>query len=276
MLPGGAAKLMHYKAEKTTAYQNKIADILDWAKERNLSGVYYPVWGTCLGMEESLITEDGNNPEAMSLGVDDINTMHPLDLTPKYWQSPFFKHLPISRNLAIRTYKQPVFYYYHHDGLTTEHFTREGLGKEFNLLATSKAANGKEFVALMEAKSIPLYLTQFHPEKNQFEKREFSNQLDRSPGTLKLLSSFIWRFTGLIRKRSKVFTPKQIPELLHKYLSYKKVARNSPVKSFAKIYLLHNQKTTESFQGRHKGVMNIWVKLQQKLHKERMSLGNMM
>lgn len=223
-------------------------------------------------MEESLISLDRNNPTTMSLGVDDINTEHPLDLTPEYWQSSFFKGLPLSKKFQIKKYKEPIFYYFHHDGLTVEHFHKEKLDKEFNLLASSKAANGKVFVALMEGKNIPIYLTQFHPEKNQFEKIEYLNGLDRSPSTLKLLSSYIWRFTGLIRKKSKVFTPKEIPEVLHKYFSYKKSARNSPVKSFERIYLLHNQKTTESFRNKHKNVMNVWVKLRTKLDHEKMSL----
>jgi imidazoleglycerol phosphate synthase glutamine amidotransferase subunit HisH len=259
---------MRYKADTTTPYQNKITKIIDWAKARNQAGIYYPIWGTCLGMEESLISLDENDPNAMSLGINDINTEHPLDLTPAYWQSAFFKGLPISPALAKKVYKKKVFYYYHHEGLTFEHYQKENLEKEFNLLATSTAANGKRFVALMEGKDMPIYLTQFHPEKNQFEKIDHLNNLDRSSSTLRLMSSYMWRFIGLIKEQSKVPTPVQIPQNIHKYLSNEITPRNSPVKSYAKIYLLKNLKTVEPFLEKHKGVMRIWVGLKEQLRKE--------
>ena len=43
------------------------------------------------------------------------------------------------------------------------------LHKNFNLLATNWDADGKEYIALVEHKRLPIYASQFHPEKNAFE-----------------------------------------------------------------------------------------------------------
>ena len=43
------------------------------------------------------------------------------------------------------------------------------LHKNFNLLAVNWDASGQEYIALVEHKSLPIYASQFHPEKNGFE-----------------------------------------------------------------------------------------------------------
>jgi hypothetical protein len=78
----------------------------------------------------------------------------------------------------------------------------------------------------------------------------------------------MWRFIGLIKEHSKVPTPVQIPQNIRKYLSNEITPRNSPVKSYAKIYLLKNLKTEEPFLEKHKKVMRIWAGLKEQLRKE--------
>ena len=68
VLPGGAAELVDFdKKNKTTEYQNRIHKIIEWAKKRNETQ-YYPVWGTCLGFEEAVLSFAGNDGAALQNG----------------------------------------------------------------------------------------------------------------------------------------------------------------------------------------------------------------
>jgi gamma-glutamyl hydrolase len=49
------------------------------------------------------------------------------------------------------------------------------LSKNFNLLAVNWDAHGQEYIALVEHKKLPIYASQFHPEKNGFEWTTYEN-----------------------------------------------------------------------------------------------------
>jgi imidazoleglycerol phosphate synthase glutamine amidotransferase subunit HisH len=45
------------------------------------------------------------------------------------------------------------------------------LSSRLDIVGTSVAGNGKEYVAIVEHKTLPFYGVQFHPEKSQFETK---------------------------------------------------------------------------------------------------------
>jgi len=45
----------------------------------------------------------------------------------------------------------------------------------FNLISTNNDRKGREFISMVEGKSMPIYGSQWHPEKNQFEFGEYSD-----------------------------------------------------------------------------------------------------
>jgi len=56
VLPGGGAELVEFHGinpRKITKYQNRLAQIINWVKKENDKGNFFPVWGTCLGMQEA-------------------------------------------------------------------------------------------------------------------------------------------------------------------------------------------------------------------------------
>jgi len=58
----------------------------------------------------------------------------------------------------------------HSFGVTPQAYTSHPkLSAFFNVLATNFDRQGKEFVSLVEGKKYPVYASQFHPEKNNFE-----------------------------------------------------------------------------------------------------------
>lgn len=93
VLPGGAVELVHFKQKsRTTPYQDKLHKILAWTRRYNDAGNYYPVWGTCLGMEELLISFNKNGGDALEDGFDDHKGYHAVKLNKDFWKSKFFSN----------------------------------------------------------------------------------------------------------------------------------------------------------------------------------------
>ena len=60
----------------------------------------------------------------------------------------------------------------HHYGIWVDHFDQTpSLTSFYEVLATNQDRNGDQFVSTIEAKNYPIYGTQWHPEKNDFEWR---------------------------------------------------------------------------------------------------------
>lgn len=85
-------------------------------------------------------------------------------------------------------------------------------------MANSVADNGKKFVAAFEDRKYPFFSTQFHPEKEQWEKRmnRYVN-LDRSKSAVDVASGFIIELAEL----SRIERNYEIGELDAKAAAYK-------------------------------------------------------
>jgi gamma-glutamyl hydrolase len=194
-LPGGAAELVDFKNDnKPTPYMERIHKIVNYAKDRNDKGSYFPIWGTCLGFEELMVSSAGLKGTTLQDGFDDKAKYHPVILRDVYWKSNFFGTLNevVPKETQEAVYSKPIAYYYHSEGISVEHMKKFGeLNSSVRVLATSRNDKGKEFVAIAESTKYPFWFTQFHPEKHQFEKRRSYSTMDRSPKTIQLMSGYI-------------------------------------------------------------------------------------
>jgi len=240
VLPGGAAELVDAKNNnQTTEYQNRLHSIINWAKKENKEGRYYPVWGTCLGFEELVISFSGNDGKALQDGFNDQAKYHPVELYSDFWKSEFFGKLSVSNTLIKHVFDRPISYYYHSEGIDVKHFESiKALSNNIRILGSSNSDAGRKFGAIFEAKAFPMWFVQFHPEKHQFEKRESYKPMDRSESTIKVMSSFVFKLVELARPRSHVFD--QIPTSIQSYFSYYKNPIWSPSKAFERIYMFKN------------------------------------
>lgn len=60
----------------------------------------------------------------------------------------------------------------HKDGVSPRAFVdNQQLSEFYDVLSTNRDRNGRPFVSSMEAKSVPVFATQYHPERPQFEFR---------------------------------------------------------------------------------------------------------
>lgn len=143
--------------------------MFDKAVAANDAGDFFPVWGTCMGFQWLLISASRNQNilDPSSGQMDSYNLSLPLDFTSEAKTSRLFKD---SGRLFDVLAKENVTMNNHHYGIFTEHFFKtQSLTSFFDVLSTNKDRKGVEFVSTIEAFKYPIYGSQWHPEKNNFE-----------------------------------------------------------------------------------------------------------
>jgi len=149
-------------AENVQSYIKTAREMLNAA--RNGSGP--PLWATCMGFQlvSTLAAEDFS---ILDHGFDSEDLSIPLDLLPAAKSARIFANVPddVWQTLT-RTNSTTNL---HHDGIDPAHYSRPPLSQAFNLLAKGADRGGRPFGAMIEAKGAPVWATQFHPERPQFE-----------------------------------------------------------------------------------------------------------
>ncbi|CAL8345288.1 unnamed protein product [Lota lota] len=135
------------------------------AVKANDGGDYFPIWGTCFGMQLLTALVAGENLLTLTPAE---NITLPLNLTAYVHSSRMFKGFPSEVMTALS--REPLTGNFHNFGITIKTFAEnEKLHKFYTVLSTNVAENGATFVSTMEAKSYPFYGVQWHPEVNCFQ-----------------------------------------------------------------------------------------------------------
>lgn len=158
LLIGGAADL-----EKSDFA--RVAKIFfNLALKANDAGDFFPIWGTCMGMQQLSVLVAGENLLTKNTAE---NVAMPLNFTAEAYLSRMFQNFP--PDLMKATAQEPLTGNFHHYGLTIQTFQEnEKLNSFFTILSTNIADNGAHFVSTFEAKRYPIYGVQWHPEVNRF------------------------------------------------------------------------------------------------------------
>lgn len=141
--------------------------LLDKVCEHNQKGHYFPVWGTCLGLQQIMEYVSGR-------GVEKILTW---DFQTKgiCW--------PLQEVMPYQLYKDPEIYKIVTSTPTAFHSNRGGISPEafranpkldelFHITSINYDRKGKPYVTTIETKfpeTFPFYAVQYHPEKNSTE-----------------------------------------------------------------------------------------------------------
>lgn len=158
LLIGGAADL------ETSDFARVAKIFFNLALKANDAGDFFPIWGTCLGMQQLSVLVAGENLLTRTTAE---NVAMPLNFTAEAYLSRMFQDFP--SDLMKATAQEPLTGNFHHYGLTIETFQEnEKLSNFFTILSTNIAVNGAHFVSTIEAKKYPFYGVQWHPEVNRF------------------------------------------------------------------------------------------------------------
>ena len=130
-----------------------------------MTGDYFPVWGTCLGFE-ALSCCTAGDLSVLEHDFDSDNITLPLDFTSEVKSSRIFAEA--GKALLDDFAKQPITMNNHIAGVLPETFERnEKLSAFYRVVSTNVDRAGKRFVSTIEGKKLPIYGSQWHPEKPQ-------------------------------------------------------------------------------------------------------------
>ncbi|CAJ1069066.1 gamma-glutamyl hydrolase-like [Xyrichtys novacula] len=156
---GGAADL------ETSDFARVAKIFYTLALKANDKGDFFPIWGTCMGMQLLTVLVSGENLLTKTTAE---NIALPLNLTTEASSSRMFAGL--SDELMKALAEEPLTGNFHHYGLTVKAFQEnEKLQSFFTVLSTNIALNGAVFISTLEGKKYPVYGVQWHPEVNRFQ-----------------------------------------------------------------------------------------------------------
>ena len=137
---------------------------------------YFPVWGTCMGFE-FLVMLAGGKESVLQSGFDSHNislplifpTMEDVHISNGIY-STTSELYPIPSSMRETLVTSNITMNNHHQGITpTQFLDNSNLTEFFHITSTNFDRKGRPFVSTIESKNFPIYGTQYHPEKNNFE-----------------------------------------------------------------------------------------------------------
>uniref|UniRef100_UPI0037E830F1 gamma-glutamyl hydrolase n=1 Tax=Semicossyphus pulcher TaxID=241346 RepID=UPI0037E830F1 len=156
---GGAADL------ETSDFARVAKIFYELALKANDRGEFFPIWGTCMGMQLLTVQVSGKN---LLTKTATGNIALPLNLTTEAGSSRMFADFPSELMKALT--QEPLTGNFHHYSVTVQNFQEnEKLQSFFSVLSTNVAESGDLFVSTIEGKRYPFYGVQWHPEVNRFQ-----------------------------------------------------------------------------------------------------------
>ena len=178
---------------------------------------YFPIWGTCLGHEELAVLAGGY---LVIEHCDAENMLVTVQPEPALAESRMFANAT-AEQLALFT-EQPNLGMFHSNCVRPEGLSsRAG---ELLSLATTQDRSGATYVAILEHRTLPIYGTQFHPEKPAFEwsTLERVDQIPHTPEAV-LAGQYLGNFfVSEARRSDNVFASEAEEEaaLIYNHIPY--------------------------------------------------------
>ena len=153
---------------KLTYYAQTACGIYSLVASLNSEGTYYPMWGTCLGFQllHFCLSQNANTVQYMPdmPGHSALSVFTEDGLKSKIFNSDLGPHLIFLMSSTNVTFVS------HNSGVPpSEYTTNTELSFAYRILTTMTTLSGQSYVGLIEGRKLPIYGSQFHPEKNQFE-----------------------------------------------------------------------------------------------------------
>jgi len=215
LLPGGGVSITN-----TSGYGYAADFLYEKVISKWSSDITLPLWGTCLGFETLTYLLAGRKRWLSLCSAQ--NKADPLLLEERFEESYLFEDIPNDVLESLQFENTTVNF--HRWCLTRENFTTSGLNENVKLLSTNVDYDGIEFVSTMEHKELPIYGTQWHPEKNPFEwaDDDHHNNIPHSSGAVRVAQYFANKFVDKARENEQSFNSieEENDELIYNHDSF--------------------------------------------------------
>ncbi|EFJ53180.1 hypothetical protein VOLCADRAFT_102798 [Volvox carteri f. nagariensis] len=163
LLPGGGATL-----EPGHRFYDTARYLVELALKANDNGDYFPVHGTCLGMETLSVIISSNYTLLGEFDAEDAPA--PLLYTNEAAASHLLRSLP--PDVVTDLQNKPIAMENHMNGgglSMTAFLENPALGRFFRVVSLSLDKSGAAYISTLEGRNYPFTATQWHPEKNAYE-----------------------------------------------------------------------------------------------------------
>lgn len=139
----------------------------DFGIAKNEQGVYFPMFGTCMGLQTMSVLAGG--PQVLEFhryhGV--TSAIQKLEFTDFARHSRIFSAQAMPPKVVDILESQYVAPNFHYDGISPASFeTNAGLRETFRVVTVNHDREGLPFVSTIEGRKAPLYACQWHAEDN--------------------------------------------------------------------------------------------------------------
>jgi gamma-glutamyl hydrolase len=141
---------------------NTCKEFIKLAIQSYNNNIPFPIWGTCLGMENMIQAIDKNINLTRLYSYP--NYMLPFNPTKEgMLHSNIIKNM--NEDILHSWMMKPIQIHNHGKGITPSLFNKsKNLTNLFNIVTINEDKNGRTFVSLIEGKKYPFYGVQWHPE----------------------------------------------------------------------------------------------------------------
>lgn len=201
IIPDGNIKLFEPKTQQPTLYYRQLAFMINYIKQINDRGQYFPILGISHGMQLLTNYALGGRKDLYYCGLNDMDQKHPVLKRGIFNRSKFWQKM--NQDLVNSVFFKGL-YYSHKCGFLVEKVIKEKKNlKQFSIMAVSKNNKGKKFIALVEFKDYPFIGTQFHLEKFQYERGAKYQFISRDFINIKFSHEVIMNFVAPLREQAK-------------------------------------------------------------------------
>jgi len=165
LFSGGDTELRIFEdgiAVEKTAFLEKSKIVYDAAIEMNKKGIYFPVWGTCLGFEIMVLLDSKDLNFLKRCYYEKYDTHYIINYD-EYRKSKLLKAFDKNQINLLET--QDIMYSNHNFMIDIDKFATNK-NMKYRILAYSPLPdNSINYISLLEHKKYPFYASQLHPER---------------------------------------------------------------------------------------------------------------